>query len=83
MRSSARFSLLVLPFSLLLLLTAVLRAERDGTVVGLSSLVNQQANVPIIGGLLWGVVFVQRRQWWLAGSDHVLPAGWGRLVPHR
>jgi hypothetical protein len=34
--------------------------------VGLSSLANQQANVLLIGVLLWGTYAVRERHWWLA-----------------
>jgi hypothetical protein len=45
-----------------------------GVGVGVSSLVNQQANPLIIGLLMWGAVHVQGRRWWLAALCLTLPA---------
>jgi hypothetical protein len=36
--------------------------------VGLSSLANQQANVLLVGLLLWGTYAVRERHWWLAAA---------------
>lgn len=45
-----------------------------GLGVGLSSLANQQANVLLVGLLLWGAYAARERHWWLAAVCLGLPA---------